>query len=401
MMRVLSQFVILACVLLAPLYRASAQEAPSTPLPDVQVAPPETPAAPAAPAEAAPPPAEPAPPPPPPPPPLTDIRQVQIQVWISETNEQGLREIGADLNYSRFVRGEERNGTVQQISTNVFSPTADFPRVTLPAPQAQAGVEFSKPPLRAFDPTDKRNLTGTDEDHAVLNGIQTRSGVGLSSSVIQTDHGTLETIFRAAESKSDVDLISKPELLVVNSVSAEIKAGGQVPYQDVVYDAKGVPQLSVKWKDTGVNMKITPTIMPNNFVQLQIEQLDVTDIVRIDNTRGVDLPVFASRSQTGFVLVPDGNALVIGGLSSRVVRKSEQRVPLLGRVPILGIPFRGRSSEVFVTNLLVFVSPTIIDLRKFEDAQESSALSFWRKRGNEWQNSERIDKEAESMASEL
>lgn len=398
MMRVISQLLLVAGVLIAPAWPIAAEEAPSTPLPDVQVAPPEAPAAPAAPAEAAPPPAEPAPPPPPP---LTDIRQVQIQVWISETNEQGLREIGADLNYSRFVRGEERNGTVQQISTNVFSPTADFPRVTLPAPQPQAGVEFSKPPLRAFDPTDARNLTGTDEDRATANGIQTRSGVGLSSSVIQTDHGTLETIFRAAESKSDVDLISKPELLVVNSVSAEIKAGGQVPYQDVVYDAKGVPQLSVKWKDTGVNMKITPTIMPNNFVQLQIEQLDVTDIVRIDNTRGVDLPVFASRSQTGFVLVPDGNALVIGGLSSRVVRKSEQRVPLLGRVPILGIPFRGRSSEVFVTNLLVFVSPTIIDLRKFEDAQESSALSFWRKRGNEWQNSDRIDKEAESMASEL
>jgi type II secretory pathway component GspD/PulD (secretin) len=408
MMRGLLSILTLAGLLLAVMPFAIAQEAPSTPLPDVQLVAPEAPAAPApapaeaapAPAEAAPPPAEAAPPPPPPPPPLTDIRQVQIQVWISETNEQGLREIGANLNYSRFVRGEERNGSLQQLSTNVFSPLADFPRVTLPAPQPQGGVNFKDPALRAFDATETRNLTGTDEDQLIANGVQTRSGVGLSSSVIQTDHGTLEGIFRAAETKSDVDLISKPELLVVNSISAEIKAGGQVPYQDVVYDVKGLPQLSVKWKDTGVNMKIMPTIMPNNFVQLQIEQLDVTDIVRIDNTRGVDLPVFASRSQTGFVLVPDGNALVIGGLSSRVIRKSEQRVPLLGSIPILGIPFRGRSSEVFVTNLLVFVSPTIIDLRKFEDAQDS-ALSFWRKRGNEWRNADRIDKEAESMASEL
>lgn len=369
---------ILALLAAAP-WAAAQEEAP----------PAEAPPAEAAPAEA-----------PPAPPPLTDIRQVQIQVWISETNEQGLRDIGANLNYSRIVRGQERGGALQQISTNVFSPVADFERVTLPVPAPQGNIGFSTPPLRAYDPTDFRSLTGIDEDRNLANAIQTRSGVGLSATVIDSDHGTLEAIFRASETKADVDLISKPELLVVNGVAAEIKAGGQVPYQDVQFDNKGEPQLSVRWKDTGVNMRITPNILPNNFVQLQLEQLDVTDIVRFDNTRGVDLPVFATRSQTGFVLVPNGNALVIGGLSSRVVRKNERRVPFIGRVPIIGLPFRGRGSEVFVTNLLVFVSPTIIDLRGLED-NLGSALNFWRKRGNEWSNAERIDREVESMASEL
>ena len=70
--------------------------------------------------------------------------------------------------------------------------------------------------------------------------------------------------------------------------------------------------------------------------------------------------MFAKRSQTGSVLVPNGQALVIGGLSSRVTRRTERRVPILGKVPVLGIAFRGRRSEVQNIHLLIFVSPTVV-----------------------------------------
>ncbi|MEA3364656.1 MAG: hypothetical protein U9Q79_03360, partial [Candidatus Hydrogenedentes bacterium] len=77
--------------------------------------------------EEAPPPVE----PPPPPQQVEPIRQVQIQVWISETTEDGLRDIGTNLDYTRFVRGIENSGTVERISTRVFDP-GSFD-VTLPA----------------------------------------------------------------------------------------------------------------------------------------------------------------------------------------------------------------------------------------------------------------------------
>ena len=52
---------------------------------------------------------------------LTDIRQVQIQIWISQTYEAGLREIGSNINYTRFVRGEEQSGSLERIRTETFS----------------------------------------------------------------------------------------------------------------------------------------------------------------------------------------------------------------------------------------------------------------------------------------
>ena len=82
-------------------------------------------------AEEAKPEAQPAPPPAP-----VDIRQVQVQVWISETNEKGLRNIGANLDYTRFVRQVEQQGSVQQVTTNLFDQSGDFSQVTLPSPSA-------------------------------------------------------------------------------------------------------------------------------------------------------------------------------------------------------------------------------------------------------------------------
>jgi len=333
-----------------------------------------------------------APEPAPAPPALVDIRQVQVQVWISETNEQGLRRLGANLNYNRFNPSEywgeppvEQNGSLQQVVSNVIDPVNDFSRVTLPAPTPPPGAVFTPGILRP------------DESGAA--GIQTRSGVGLTANIISTGQGALEGTFRAIENKGDVDLISKPAVLVVNNVPAEIKAGGQIPFQTVEYP-KGAPNLSVAWRDIGVNLKLQPTILPNDFVQLHVQQLEVSDVARIENLRGVDLPVCSKRSQTGFVIVPNGQTLVIGGLSSKVERKSERRVPLVGRIPVLGMPFRSRQSEVNVTTLLVFVSPTIVDLREMRE-DSMNALYFWRQKADKWKNAEKVEEELKAMDMEL
>jgi type II secretory pathway component GspD/PulD (secretin) len=325
-------------------------------------------------------------PPPEPPKPLVPIRQVQIQVWISETNEQGLRDIGNNLTYKRIVQGVEQNGSVQQVNTSTYELRDQFSRVALPAPdQAAFNPAATSPPLRP------------DEAGTIADGLQTRTGFGLSASVISDGHGTLDTFFRAAETKSDVDLISKPELLVAENGKALIKAGGDIPFQDVTYaPTTGVPQLGIKWRPIGVTMEMTPAILSDDSVMLKVDKLEVTDIARFDNSRGIDLPVFSKRSQTGYVQVPSGQTLVIGGLSSRVVRRTERRVPVVGKLPILGFPFRGRSSEAEITTLLVFVSPTIVDLRNLSK-EAVGALNFWEERGNEWENTDRIQEEITAL----
>lgn len=344
-----------------------------------------------------PPPAEQQPAPPPAPPQPVDIRQVQVQVWISETNENGLRRLGTNLNFVRFYREKENEHLkIPQITTNTIDFSQDFSSVTLPAPSPNPpqppfavpykNPDFSEKPLRR-------------DENVSLPGIQSPQGGGLTFSILTWDYGTLDGVFRALETKSDVDLISKPEILVINGTSAVIKAGGQIPYQSVT-KSSAIPNLSVAWRDIGVNLELIPTILPNNMIQLEIKQLDVTDISRIDRLRGIDLPVFSKRSQTGFVIVPNGQTLVIGGLSSRNIRKSENRVPGIGKVPLLGIPFRSRRAQSDITHLLIFVQPTVVDLRTMSE-ESSSALRFWQKRGDKWQNADRIEEEIKAMQDDL
>lgn len=312
---------------------------------------------------------------------LQDITQVQIQVLISETNEQGARKIGANLNYTRFVRGEEQSGSVQQVTSNVFNPAGDFSGVTVPAPD-QA---LFAPPLRP------------DESGTLQDGVQTREGFGLTASVISSGYGTVESTFRTVERTSDVDLVSKPEIIVVNGGLATIKAGGEVPYQSIDYDNKGDAQLGITFEAVGANLIIQPTVLSNNMVQLHLQQLEVSEVARIDNLRGIDLPVFSKRSQTGFVTVPDGQTLVVGGLTSRVIRNTERRVPIVGNIPILGAPFRSRNTEANFTHLLIFVTPTVVNLRDLSDRAEG-ALHFWRVRGSEFQNTGHIEREVAAMS---
>lgn len=313
----------------------------------------------------------------------TPFLQVQMHVWISETTDQGLRDIGTNLTYTRFIKGQETSGdALQQVNTNLFDPINPQFNVTLPAPDQN----LFGPPLRP-------DQTGTLDD-----GIQTQSGAGLAFTLIADSHGAIDGIFRGIDDNSDIDLISKPELLVIESMTAEIHAGGKVPFQDISYNSKGEPRLNVAFKDIGVNMKITPTIRSDDLIQLNIAQLEVTDVARIDNIRGIDLPVISKRSQTGIVLVPSGQALVIGGLSSRVILNSERRVPILGKIPILGFPFRSRQSDIRNTHLMIFVAPTVIDLRKMTPGAVN-ALTFWQQ--GTWDNEGLINEEIDILENEL
>jgi len=312
---------------------------------------------------------------------LEDIGQVQLQAWIYETGEQGLRDIGANLVYTRFVNGQEMpTGSVQQINSQVYDPlNTDF-SVTVP------------PPNPALFPAPLRTDTGSAA------GIQTQSGAGLTFTILDQDYGSIDGIFRSVKRKSEVDLVSKPELLVAAGTTAQIHAGGQVPYQSVNFDGKGNPTLNVAWENIGVTMDIVPYIESQDTVRIDLTELKVQDIARTDTVQGLDMPVFAERKQTGQVIVPNGSTLVIGGLSSRTVRQAERSIPLLGQVPVLGIPFRGRKSEVDTSHLMIFLSPTIVDLRSL-NTDVMDALEFWR--GEAWKHTEEVQGEVDTMEDQL
>ena len=314
-------------------------------------------------------------------PPLADIQQVQIQMWIGETGEQGLRELGANLDFRRSIKGEEFNGNVERITTTTFNALNPDFRVTLPAPDQNPYPDNLRP-----------DLLGTLAD-----GVQSPGGIGAEFSIVSDNTGTLDGVFRGIEQNADLDLISKPELLVINNMPAKINAGGEVPYQAIEYK-NNQPQLFVKWRNIGVNMELVPLIRNDGLIDINLTKMDVSDVLRIENIRGIDLPVFSTRTQTGQFLVPNNTSLVIGGLTTRLLRRSETRVPIVGKLPLLGIPFRGRKQESNISTLFIFIRPTIVNLRELTPPAEE-ALTFWQR--DKWRNQNAFTEEVELMENEL
>lgn len=322
---------------------------------------------------------------------------MQIQVWISQTDEDGAREIGSNLNYTRFVRGEEQSGSLERLRTETFVPRDPTFQSTLPAPDGSPYPDNVRLTPESNTPWTPGNALIPDPNRPGEFLLNTRRGAGLTYSIIDSDKGTIDGILRAIETKSDSDLISKPELLVINEQEATIKAGEEIPYQGVEYK-NGVPVLKISWRELGVNIDLKPVIRTDDLVKIDITNLEVSDRLKDTPIQGLQVPVFSTRKQTGSVLVPNTQTLVIGGLSSRVIRKTEKRVPIVGRLPVLGIPFRGRKNDILNSHLLIFVSPTVVDLRNMKPPMED-ALDFWR--GVEWRNRDSLQQEVDMMDEEL
>ncbi|MFZ0470257.1 MAG: type II secretion system protein GspD, partial [Thiogranum sp.] len=109
-------------------------------------------------------------------------------------------------------------------------------------------------------------------------------------------------------------------------------------------------------QDVGITLKIKPQINEGDAVVMQIEQ-EVSSIA--NNAQASDL-ITNKRSIKTNVLAKDGQIIVLGGLIEDRVRESEQKVPLLGDLPLIGALFRAKSSNVDKANLMVFIHPTIL-----------------------------------------
>jgi general secretion pathway protein D len=179
----------------------------------------------------------------------------------------------------------------------------------------------------------------------------------------------------------------------MNNTVAEIKAGDEIPFQTVSYQG-ATPVLNITWRAIGVNIYLKPLIVDNGLVEIDINNLEVSDRLKETPIQGLQVPVFSTRRQSGAVLVPNTQTLVIGGLSSRVVRKTEKRVPILGKLPIVGLPFRGRANDALNSHLLIFIRPTIIDLREMAPPMQD-ALNFWQDPA--WDNRDSLQQEADLM----
>ena len=191
---------------------------------------------------------------------------------------------------------------------------------------------------------------------------------GLGGSVTLPD-GTkipaVAAVLRASQGNNHLNILSSPHLLTQNNKEAEIIVAENIPFiTSTSRDSTNLANVinSVERKDVGITLRITPHIHESEFVSMDIYQEASalkTDALSLSQSSSVG-PTWTKRSAKTTVLVKSGDTVILGGIMQENITKNVTKIPLLGDIPLLGYLFRYTSQQKTKTNLLILLTPNII-----------------------------------------
>jgi general secretion pathway protein D len=196
--------------------------------------------------------------------------------------------------------------------------------------------------------------------NTTIGGSTAGAGLGdFALSVMNVGGVDLNATLRAAASRGDVSIVSRPVLLAANNEMAQILVGSQRPFVQVSRslptDAPQRDQV-VQYKDVGTQLQVRPTISADGYVMLEVTQ----EVNAVTTETAFDAPVISTRSVQTRLLVKDGQTAVLGGLADRQRDASQGGVPFFSSIPLLGGLFGRASRRTTETELFIFITPTVL-----------------------------------------
>ncbi len=210
------------------------------------------------------------------------------------------------------------------------------------------GADFFLPP----QPTDKSG--GTVDATSVGGGLG-----DLVVRLLNLGHAQVDATLRAAATKGDVQIVSRPILLASNNTEARILVGEQRPFVQV---SRSLPTETptrdqvVQYRDVGTRLTVRPTINQDGYVSLLIQQ----EVNQATSETHFDAPVISTREAATQVLVKDGQTIVLGGLRDRQRDVNSGGIPILSGIPLIGGLFGSADRHTTETELYLFLTPRII-----------------------------------------
>ncbi|MEY3975459.1 MAG: hypothetical protein RLZZ33_514 [Pseudomonadota bacterium] len=206
------------------------------------------------------------------------------------------------------------------------------------------------------------DLARAATDPATLTSVPRGTTVGVGR--LGSGGVDFAAVLRALRGDSTTNIIATPSIVTMDNQEAEIKVAQEVPFVTGQYTSTGGntgnnlnPFQTIQRQEVGTILKITPQINEGDSVMLKIEQ--ESSSIAATSSGAVDL-VTNKRTISTHVLIEDGGTVVLGGLIQDSQTGGEQRVPFLGRIPVIGEAFKSRSAKKTKTNLMVFIQPRIL-----------------------------------------
>jgi pilus assembly protein CpaC len=244
-------------------------------------------------------------------------KQVLLRVRVAEVNENAKKELGFDWAGDGFTR----DGT--QLLGGLFTTKVADPHIPLAiGPRTDGAFDF------------------VNHDGSLH----------------------LQTTWRALEENGDIRTLANPTLVARSGEKADFLAGGEFPVPVASSSGvNGAVQVTIEWKEFGVKVDFTPTVLENGNIDLkvspEVSQIDFTNPLTLS---GFTVPTVVTRKAATTVQMAAGEHLVIGGLKQTDRTRVIKRVPVLGHIPLIGLLFTNTRNESVERELMVVVSPEIV-----------------------------------------
>jgi pilus assembly protein CpaC len=261
-------------------------------------------------------------------PPVSHGKQVMLKVRFAEVDRNKLNAFGINI----FSTGA--TNTVGSLSTQQFSPPTGLGTLSTVSPSPHPGSTFVK-----------STVTATD----LLNIFLFRPDLNLGATI------------RDLETKSVLQILAEPNLLAMSGQEAHFLAGGEFPIP-IVQGGANVGALTIQFKQFGVRLDFNAVVQPDNTIRMKVTpEVSTLDFSNAITVGGTTVPATATRRADTVIELKDGQSFGIAGLLDQRVIAQLNKIPGIGDIPILGQLFRSKSLQRSNSELLVLVTPNIVD----------------------------------------
>ncbi len=191
-------------------------------------------------------------------------------------------------------------------------------------------------------------------------------------------------VLHLLETRAETSILSAPKITTLSNEEAKLLTGIRHPVPTMTFSyERGVWEVTgYEFIDVGVILTVTPTARPGGEIIMELKP-EVSEILgEIPFLGGLTVPVVATKEAETRVMVGDGETIVIGGLMRTEERDRLSQVPLLGDIPLLGGLFRKKTKGEVKTDLLIFVTATIVKERELLSDHQEALLEQMETPGN-------------------
>jgi pilus assembly protein CpaC len=225
--------------------------------------------------------------------------------------------------------------------------------------------------IRVTNPSHIDDAFQEDDYHV----IETLSE-GFVNLLVEGENSRLDAIIRLLKSKGDFRSLAEPNLITREGEAASFLAGGEFPFPTI--QGGNTQSIAITWKEFGVRLNFVPTVTSVGNIRLRVTpEVSSLDFANGLSVGGFSIPSLRTRRVDTDVELSPGQTLAIGGLLDSSVEQSEDKIPILGDLPIVGTFFKRQTDRQERSELLVLVQPFIVNPSDPVPALPTGEVSTW------------------------